>query len=184
MDNATDIIGSLDETFHHAHKVIGGVSEDQYGATTPCQQWTVRDLLQHMIGVVAGLGAAVAGSAREPFELAADPAGQFDLAATAALAAWRAPGVLDQVIDAGPGPMPGRVLAGINLLDTATHTWDLAMATGQPAALPDGVAIAALEASVATISPEIRKGRFGPEVAVPADADPTDRLVAFLGRTP
>jgi uncharacterized protein (TIGR03086 family) len=184
VDDATDIIGSLDETFHHAHKVIGGVSEDQYGATTPCQQWTVRDLLQHMIGVVAGLGAAVAGSAREPFELAADPAGQFDFAATAALAAWRAPGVLDQVIDAGPGPMPGRVLAGINLLDTATHTWDLAMATRQPAALPDGVAIAALEASVATISPEIRKGRFGPEVAVPADADPTDRLVAFLGRTP
>ncbi|MFI5292514.1 MAG: TIGR03086 family metal-binding protein [Candidatus Limnocylindrales bacterium] len=117
-------------------------------------------------------------------ELASDPSGQFDAAATAALAAWRAPGVLDRVIDAGPGPMPGRVLAGINLLDTATHTWDLATATGQPAALPDDVAIAALEASMATIRPEIRKGRFGPEVAVAHDADPTDRLVAFLGRTP
>ena len=179
-----DLIGSLDETFHHAHKVIGGVGADQYGDTTPCQEWTVRDLLEHMIGVVAGLGAAAAGSAPERFELASDPADQFDTAATAALAAWRAPGVLDRIIDAGPGPMPGRVLAGINLLDTATHTWDLATATGQPAALPDDVAIAALEASMATIRPEIRKGRFGPEVAVPADADPTDRLVAFLGRTP
>lgn len=54
----------------------------------------------------------------------------------------------------------------------------------QPAALPDDVAIAALEASMATIRPEIRKGRFGPEVAMADDADPTDRLVAFLGRTP
>ena len=179
-----DLIGSLDETFHHAHKVIGGVGADQYGDTTPCPEWTVRDLLEHMISVVAGIGAAAAGSPREPFELAPDPAGQFDAAATVALAAWRAPGVLDRIIDAGPGPMPGRVLAGINLLDTATHTWDLATATGQPAALPDDVAIAALEASMATISPEIRNGRFGPEVAVPDDADPTDRLVAYLGRTP
>ena len=179
-----DRIGSLDETFHHAHKVIGGVSPDQYGNATPCQEWTVRDLLTHLIGVVAGLGAAAAGSPRERFELASDPADQFDATATAALAAWRSPGVLDRIIDAGPGPMPGRMLAGINLLDTATHTWDLARATGQPAALPDGVAIAALEASRATISAEIRQGRFGPEVVVPEDADPTDRLVAFLGRTP
>jgi uncharacterized protein (TIGR03086 family) len=179
-----DLIGSLDETFHHAHKVIGGVSPDQYVDTTPCQEWTVRDLLTHMIGVVAGLGAAAAGSPPERFELATDPADQFDAAATTTLAAWRTPGVLDRVIDAGPGPMPGRMLAGINLLDTATHSWDLARATGQPAALPDGVAIAALEASRATISPEIRQGRFGPEVVVPDDADPTDRLVAFLGRTP
>jgi uncharacterized protein (TIGR03086 family) len=179
-----DIIGSLDETFHHAHQVIGGVGSEQYGDTTPCPEWTVRELLEHMIGVVAGLGAAAAGSPRERFELASDPAAQFDAAAAAALAAWRTPGVLDRVIDAGPGPMPGRLLASINLLDTATHTWDLARATGQPAGLPDDVAIAALEASMTTISPEVRKGRFGPEVAVPADADPTDRLVAFLGRTP
>ena len=66
--------------------------------------------------------------------------------------------------------MPGHALAGINLLDTATHTWDLATATGQPAALPDDVATAALEASRATITPEIRPGRFGPEVAAPAGA--------------
>ena len=44
----------------------------------------------------------------ERFELAADPADQFDAAATTALAAWRTPGVLDRVIDAGPRPMPGR----------------------------------------------------------------------------
>jgi uncharacterized protein (TIGR03086 family) len=94
------------------------------------------------------------------------------------------PGVLDKVVDAGPGPMPGRMLAEINLLDTATHTWDIATATGQPAQLPAGVAEAALEASQATISPEIRPGRFGPEVPAPTAAGPTEQLVAFLGRNP
>ncbi len=91
--------------------------------------------------------------------------------------------MLDRTIDGGPGPMPGRVLAGINLLDTATHTWDLAIATGQPATLPDDVADAALEASHTIVSAELRVGRFGPEVVAPEGADPTERLVAFLGRT-
>jgi uncharacterized protein (TIGR03086 family) len=179
-----DLIDSLEKTFGHAQRVIAGVDVEQYGDKTPCTEWTVRDLLEHMIGVVAGLGAAAAGTAPERFELAPDPAGQFQAAAASALAAWRTPSVLDRVVDAGPGPMPGRVLASINLLDTAAHTWDLATATGQPAALPDDVAHAALEASVATITPEIRPGRFAPEVAAPGDASPTDRLVAFLGRTP
>ena len=90
------------------------------------------------------------------------------------MAAWRTPGVLDRVVDAGPGPMPGRVLAGINLLDTATHTWDLATATGQPAELPEPVAVAALEASGEIVSPELRPGRFGPEQAAPDGASTTD----------
>jgi uncharacterized protein (TIGR03086 family) len=179
-----DLISSLDETFQHAHHVIGGVRPEQYGDKTPCTEWTVQDLLAHMIGVVEGLGAAASGASPQRFELASDPARQFDDAAASALAAWRSPGVLDRIVDAGPGPMPGRVLAGINLLDTATHTWDLATATGQPAGLPDGVALAAMEVSLSTITPEIRPGRFAPEVAAPSDASPTDRLVAFLGRTP
>jgi uncharacterized protein (TIGR03086 family) len=179
-----DLIDSLDRTFRHAHGVIGGVGPDQYDDKTPCAEWTVRDLLGHMIGVVAGLGAAASGSPREPFALSADPAAQFDAVAASTLAAWRAPGVLDRMIEFGPGPMPGRALAGINLLDTATHTWDLATATAQAAALPDEVATAALEASRTIISPEIRAGRFGPEVPCPDGATPTERLVAFLGREP
>lgn len=179
-----DLVDSLDRTFQHAHGVIAGVGPDQHGERTPCEEWTVRDLLEHMIGVVAGLGAAAAGAPPGQFRLGPDPAGQFEEAAARALAAWRRPGVLDQVVDGGAGPMPGRVLAGINLLDTATHTWDLAVATGQPAALPDDVAAAALETSLATVSPEVRPGRFAPEVALPDGADLTGRLVAFLGRTP
>ena len=80
--------------------------------------------------------------------------------------------------------MPGRIVAGINLLDTATHTWDIATATGQPTQLPDDVATTALEVSRATISPEIRAGRFGPELSAPDGAGPTEQLVAFLGRRP
>lgn len=182
-----DLIDSLEQTFQHAHGVIADVRENQYGEATPCVEWTVHDLLEHIIGVVASLGptaAGTSGASGGDFELGPDPAAQFEDAAAAALAAWRTPGLLDRILDSGAGPMPGRVLAGINLLDTATHTWDLAVATGQPATLPDDVAAAALETSLATITPEIRPGRFGPEIAAPAGADLTQQLVAFLGRTP
>ena len=179
-----ELIDSLEQTFSHAHGVIAKVGEAQHADRTPCPEWTVRDLLEHMIGVVAGLGAAAGGQPRAPFALAADPAAQFRDAAEAALAAWRTPGVMDRVVDAGPGPMSGSALASINLLDTATHTWDLATATGQPADLPDPVAAAAMEASRSILNPELRPGRFGPEVPAPDGASPTVRLVAFLGRTP
>ena len=179
-----DPAASLEHTFQHTHKVIANVRPDQYDLATPCTEWTVRDLMEHMIGVVSGLGAAAAGREPTPFALGDDPAAQFDGAAEEALAAWRADGIMDKVIDAGPAPMPGRVLAGINLLDTATHTWDLATATGQDPSLPDDVAEAAYEASTTIIAPEIRPGRFAPEVPAPSDADPTERLVAFLGRVP
>ncbi len=180
-----DLIDTLDQTFQHAHGVIAGITAEQYDSPTPCEEWTVRDVLDHMIGVVAGLGAAAAGEARAgTFELGPDPARQFEQLAAAALEAWRTPGVLDRILDGGPGPMPGRVLASINLLDTATHSWDLARATGQDATLPEPVAIAALEASLAIVSPELRAGRFGPERTAPDTADPTARLVAYLGRTP
>jgi uncharacterized protein (TIGR03086 family) len=180
---AMDLIESLEQTFAHAGGVIAGVRPEQHGSRTPCEEWDVRALLDHMVGVVAGLGSAAAGEKPEPFVLAEDPAAQFDEAAAAALRAWRTPGVLDRVVDAGPGPMPGRVLASINLLDTATHTWDLAVATGQPAELPGPVAAAAMEASRAIVDDELRPGRFAPEQAPREGASPTQRLAAFLGRS-
>jgi uncharacterized protein (TIGR03086 family) len=179
-----ELVDSLDHAFRHAHGVIAGVSADQYEQTTPCAEWTVRDLLSHLIGVVAGIGKTAAGTPPSMFELGSDPAAQFDVAAAATLAAWQAPGTLDREMKGPGGPMPGRVLASINLLDTATHAWDLARATGQDPTLPDDVALAAMDASRMIVTPELRAGRFAPEVEIADDAAPTDRLVAFLGRRP
>jgi uncharacterized protein (TIGR03086 family) len=179
-----DLIDALDETFTNAGSVIAGVRRDQYADKTPCTEWTVEDLLNHMIGVVGRIGAAVGGVAPTPFELGSDPAAQFRELASVALAAWRKPGVFDRTMDVGAGPMPGRVLASINLLDTATHTWDLATATGQAPELPPAVAEVALSASRTIITEALRPGRFGPEQPAPAGASATQQLASFLGRTP
>ena len=73
----------------------------------------------------------------------------------------------------------------MDLLDTATHSWDIATATGQKAALPDELAATRLSVCQGFVTDEIRGfAGFDPAVPVAADAGPTDQLVAFLGRRP
>ena len=69
-----DVIAALEQTFIHTSGVVAGVRADQLDDPTPCAEWTVRQLLEHMIGVVAGLGSAVGGNPPQAFVLGADPA--------------------------------------------------------------------------------------------------------------
>jgi len=89
------------------------------------------------------------------------------------------------LVDAGGGPMPVRTAIGINLVDTATHSWDLARATGQVEELPDEIAVPILGIGRGFVSDELRTV-VGFDAAVPVgdDASPTAMLVAFLGRQP
>jgi uncharacterized protein (TIGR03086 family) len=75
---------------------------------------------------------------------------------------------------------------GVVLMETVTHGWDLAAATGQAAPYPTDVVEAALSGGQAMLTPDFRgEGKsFGNEVAVAADASALDRLVAFMGRDP
>ena len=179
-----ELVDALEATFAHTHDVIAGVRPDQYDDPTPCREWTVRDLLGHVVGVVTMFGQAGSGEQTGEFVLAPDPAAQFADAAKVNLAMWRTPGIFEQTLHLPAGPMPGQVYATINLIDTATHTWDLATATGQSAELPADVAAAALDASRQFVGPELRAGRFADEIPCGADATTTQQLVAFLGRTP
>jgi uncharacterized protein (TIGR03086 family) len=179
-----ELIAALDKSFTHTHGVLRNVGPEHYTEPTPCEKWTVQDLLEHMIGVVAGLGATAAGTDAGPFVLGEDPAAQFRAAADSTLAAWSTPGVMDRTVEAGAGPMPGSVLAGINLLDTTTHAWDLAVAIDRPAALPDELAAFTLQQARGIVSDALRPGRFEPPVEPGPDAGATELLVCFLGRRP
>lgn len=182
-----DLIAALAQTFDHTHGVIAGVQPDQLTNPTPCTEWNVRGLLGHTLGVVAGIGAAVGGeapSAPDSFVLDDDAAAQFRALADRTLAAWTATG-LDGETNIGAGPMPRQAAISINLLDTATHSWDIARATGQPEALPADLAVMVLGLCKQVVTDEVRGfAGFAPAIAVADDADPTTQLIAFLGRQP
>jgi|SRR4051812_27975252 uncharacterized protein (TIGR03086 family) len=184
-----EMLDALSQTFDHATKVVSGVRTDQLDEKTPCSEWPLRTLLAHMTGVVVNMGRGASGTELLPSieDFVIDPTdvgAQFRAEADRTLAAWRTHSDNDEV-NVGAGPMPASVALGINLLDTATHTWDVARCTGQDTNLPDAVAVAARACANQIVSDEIRGfAGFDPAIAVAADASPTDQLVAFLGRKP
>jgi uncharacterized protein (TIGR03086 family) len=183
-----ELLEALSRTFDHGTTIVGGVTPSQLDAPTPCRDWDVRGLLAHTVGVVVNIGRGAAGEELladvNAIPLETDLQAQFRREADRTLAAWTKQG-LEGEVDIGAGPMPAEVGLRINLLDTATHTWDLARATGQDADLPDEIAGTVLEVGRAVVTDDIRSfGGFDAAVPVGATASPTDQLAAYLGRQP
>jgi uncharacterized protein (TIGR03086 family) len=143
---------------------------------TPCTEYTVAGVREHLEGSMDLLGRA-AGA--EPAPEAADVATR----ARAALAAWRARG-LSGTVPIGSRTLPATQAYAILPLELAVHGWDLAAATGLPYTLPDDTANYLLEQSALLITPERRGRGFAAAVPVASDAPVLERLIAFTGRDP
>ena len=161
-----------------ASKVAGAA--ENLEAPTPCDGWNVATLMNHMLDtqryfLAAARGEEASPPAPEPPELIGDdPVGDFDTARTEVARAYAAPGVIEKT---GPS-------LGIAFSDQLLHGWDLAMATAQDAAMPDGLPEAAFEMIHGRFTDDQRKGVFKPEVKVPASASAQDKLLAYTGRDP
>ncbi len=174
--------------------IVKQIGPEQLLAQTPCTEWSVRDLLNHVIGtlwLVSTLFAdevpqRASGPGGLPVEDLAgdDPAAAYADAAAAALASAARKGALVASHQTPLGEMPGPFLAGFTTLDVFVHGWDLAKATGQSVDLDRDLAAHLLTFARQAITDETRAPRIGPEVAAPEDAPVVDRLVAYLGRHP
>jgi uncharacterized protein (TIGR03086 family) len=164
-------------------------------ADTPCEGWSVGDLLAHLVTVHRRV--AHVGRGGHPFDLPHQTP-QDDAAAYAvALADGRReiaevwgpdadPAVLDRELTVPWGVVPGRAAGWGYVRELAAHGWDLATALGTAERLDPELAEAVVDRVRATLPAHPRGGDipFGPVVEVPDDAGPYDRLVAWLGRDP
>lgn len=147
-------------------------------ASTPCSEWSVRDLLNHMLETQryfagAGRGEDVSPPGQTPPDTVSDkPADDFAAARGDVIATFSDEGVIEKTMPA----------LGIAFADALLHGWDLATATGQDATMPEGLADAAYTTIHGRFTDEQRKGIFGPEVSVSDDASPQQRLLAYTGR--
>jgi len=174
-------------------EVVKATPASQLDAPTPCTEWDVRALMNHIIGTL-WLAEALFSDHPPRYPMAPgglpatdlagdDPAAGYAEAAAAAVAAAGTGDALTRMHPTPLGEMPGPGLAGFSTLDMLVHGWDLAVATGQPTDLDGRLAAHVLGfAQQALATPESRAGRIGPALAAPADASVTGELVAFLGR--
>jgi uncharacterized protein (TIGR03086 family) len=159
-------------------KVAGAA--DKMDAQTPCDEWDVRTLMNHMLEtdryfVGSAKGADVSPPSPQPPELLGDdPVADFEHAQEEALQTFGADGVIEKT---GPS-------LGIAFSDQLLHGWDLARATGQDAKMPAGLAQAAYDMIHGRFTEEQRKGTFKPEITVAPDASAQDKLLAYTGRNP
>jgi uncharacterized protein (TIGR03086 family) len=179
----------LQQAITSTRAVLAGINRDQLGSPTPCQSWTVAQLVDHIVGAqyffaTVARGEQMAGGARTFAD--GDFLGAFDEGSAASVAAFSAEGAMQRVMHLPFGDMPGAAFVGIAATDTFTHGWDLAKATGQRTDLDPALAGALLAGAKQAIQPSFRgpdgKSPFGPEQQAPAGASAADQLAAFLGR--
>jgi uncharacterized protein (TIGR03086 family) len=167
-----------------AAEVMAKVTSDQLADPTPCAEWCVQELIDHLVASTDYLRAALDG--RDQVARSGATVADYRMGVAACLAGLAAPGALERTCRSPLGfewPLD-QATAG-TFMDTLVHTWDLATATGQDPCLDPGL----VEACVAMFLPGMpergrQAGIVGPAVLVGPDASPQDRLLAAMGRHP
>lgn len=186
--------GDLVASYANAAEIVSGVTPSQLQAPTPCPDYDVATLIDHLVG--AGWRAAALGRGEQPatddfphVELAGAP-DELRRAGADANASWADDARLAATVTMPWGEeYTGATLVNMYLAELAAHTWDVASATGQADRLETGLGKAALDGARAMLKPEYRNAMgegnpFGDEVEPPADATDWERFAAFMGRPP
>lgn len=178
----------LEQAIAATRSVLAGVASDQLDAPSPCAQWKVRDVVNHIVGGQKFFTTAMRGEQPGGDEVdyaAGDFLTSFDDESRQCIEAFQADGALQKTVSLPFGDMPGAAVMGLLTTDTFTHAWDVAKATGQDTDLAPELAAQLLETSKVMIQPAFRSEEgtvFGPEQPAPEGASAADQLAAFLGR--
>jgi uncharacterized protein (TIGR03086 family) len=169
---------------------LTAVGDGDWDRPTPCTDWTVRDLVRHLVyeelwtpPLLEGRTIAEVGDRFEGDILGSDPQVAWKEAAAAALAA-ASPDVLDRTVHLSFADVPGEEYLGQLTADHVIHAWDLARATGGDERLAPDLVQHVYDVMVPQIEPARSAGVFGPAVEVPEGADLQSKLLALTGRTP
>jgi uncharacterized protein (TIGR03086 family) len=195
MAEIPSVIVDSDRLIDAVQRLVDGVKPDQWTAPTPCSDWNVRQLLQHVTNGNV-IFAAIATGERAPGPitpeeravdwLGADPAAGFRATGKILHDAFVTPGFLESRHETPVmGEQSGTTMVHMRINELLIHGWDLARATGQPADLPEDLAEGALTGWRTRLADRSREGMpFDAPKPVADDAPAIDRLAAFLGRQP
>ncbi|MEV0320929.1 TIGR03086 family metal-binding protein [Streptomyces sp. NPDC050658] len=166
------------------------IRADQWDAPTPCTEWSVRDLVNHLTAeqlwvpslVRDGATIASVGDSFDGDMLGPDPVASWDTAAEASRRAFGEPGALDRTVHLSFGDTSAVFYCGQMICDLVVHAWDLSRAIGADETLPEDL----VAFSVREITPYAadleKSGLFAPAVEPPADASVQTKLLSLLGR--
>ena len=163
-----DSIVMINKVLGETSRIVDGIEPDQLDNPTPCEGWTVRDVLNHITGgadmfAIAATEGKVSdeklGQLMVGDNLGTDYKASFEAASGRAKQAFNAPGVAEKMVTLPFGEMPAGVAVNFAIFDVTTHTWDLAKGTNQSTDLDPEVLGAALDAAQLMLSDDFRGAR-------------------------
>jgi uncharacterized protein (TIGR03086 family) len=172
-------------------KMVAAVGDGQWADESVCEDWTVRELVNHIVTgndwaeeLASGKTIEEVGDRFDGDVLGDDPLAAYDDSAARASAVFRAPGAMDAPCAVSYGPVPGSVYCGHRFLDVLVHGWDVAKSTGQDTTLDPTL----VEALWVVLEPQLDmlagSGAFGTRRDAPAGSDRQTQLLEALGREP
>jgi uncharacterized protein (TIGR03086 family) len=195
MATAADIMRLDASAVRASVQVVSQARAADLARATPCEAWTLAELLAHMTAQHNGFAAAATGDGADLVRWqtgapAADPAGEYAAAAERVIAAFGAPGVLDRdfmLSEISPQlRFPAEQAIGFHLVDYVVHGWDVARTLGLRYDLEPALLAAALPVARSVPDGQNRRrpgASFAPRVTV-TRGSMLDHIVALLGRRP
>ena len=176
----------LEAAAERAFPVIDGIVDDDLARLTPCTEYDVRALLDHLFQVVVNFQALAADGAVDfsevPESVVGDWRARFREETAKLVAAWAAPGAEEGT--KGAMGFEARTVGNMVLSDLTIHAWDLARATGQEYVADESV-LDEIGPAVAAMAPQGREAKvYGEPYPVPEGAGPLERMLALTGRDP
>jgi uncharacterized protein (TIGR03086 family) len=168
---------------------VEAVGDDQWSNSTPCTDWDVRDLVNHVtsedkwvVPLLAGRTIEEVGDAFDGDLLGDDPQGSWKQAHSDAMDATSDDAVIDRTVSLSRGPTSADIYLQEVAADNIIHGWDLAKGTGGDASIDAELAEFAFEFYRPQAEIWRQFGAFGAEVQVPIDADRQTQLLGMVGR--
>jgi uncharacterized protein (TIGR03086 family) len=165
------------------------IRSDQWTAPTPCADWDVHALVNHIVNenrwtvpLLAGATIDEVGSGLDGDLLGTDPIGSLESAVARAEAAVAQPGALNRTVHLSFGDTPAEEYAWQLLADHLIHAWDLAAAIGADTRLDLDLVQACAGWFAGREDLYRQAGAIGARIPVPEDADDQERLLATFGR--
>ncbi|MGD0699106.1 MAG: TIGR03086 family metal-binding protein [Trebonia sp.] len=191
---AIDIVSLDAQAVRASADLVAQITAQDLARPTPCADWTLHDLLKHMIAQHRGFAAAAGGDGNlaqwRVRPLGAHPVAAYRAAAERVLAAFAGDGVLDREIplpEFKQGLMfPARQAISFHFVDYVVHSWDVARTLDLPVSLDPALLAVALRVAEAVPGGDARLvpgAAFAPSVAWSGES-PLDKIVAILGRSP
>lgn len=181
MPNPVELYG---EAVKNTRQIIANVRSDQMSASTPCSEWDVKALMDHILEGTMYFAGTLAGE--EPAQPNGDgkPADIYQAGAEKVLEGAQNPGAMDKKYQTPFGEMSGGEFMFGAFMDNFVHGWDLAKATGQNTDLNEVHAQVIYGAFAPMMDGMRQGGAFGPEVSVPDSATIQHKLLGMMGRQP